>query len=243
MTAGLPWEWGHATFRDREKARYVEIKAQLFSREACQPGLYRGRSRPFCLGNGYSVENLFPGFRKDAMAYFRRREITWHDGRPDFSGHKRAFPSNHLCCSQCACVNALWPLTERPDLLALVFRPFLPELAEPLPMDADGTLPSGAVPYIAFEWIGTQNYLGERGTRKRGANATSADFAFRYRRSDGRIQLVLGEWKYTEYYSRRPIAREKINPTRWETYREAFERWAQDAPKPPPYESFFVDPH
>ncbi len=35
-----------------------------------------------------------------------------------------------------------------------------------------------------------------------GANFTSADFAFRFRENDGRIHLVLGEWKYTEEYGR-----------------------------------------
>lgn len=62
--------------------------------------------------------------------------------------------------------------------------------------------------YVAFEWIGLPNYLRERlygrvasdASRGRGKGFTSADFAFRFRRTDGRIQVTLGEWKYTEFY-------------------------------------------
>ena len=74
------------------------------------------------------------------------------------------------------------------------------------------TAPCGTVRVrtVAFEWIGERNYLGElrRGEvapddgRIRGANFTSLDFCVRFRRSDGRIQLVAGEWKYTEYYAK-----------------------------------------
>jgi hypothetical protein len=56
----------------------------------------------------------------------------------------------------------------------------------------------------------------------RGANATSADFALRFRRYDGRIELVLGEWKYTEFYSTRLRPAEALNPTQLRVYRAAF---------------------
>lgn len=49
---------------------------------------------------------------------------------------------------------------------------------------------------------------------------TSADFAFRFRRKDGRIQIVLGEWKYTEEYR----ALNKGIEVRKKNYFEAFRR-------------------
>lgn len=94
-------------------------------------------------------------------------------------------------------------------------------------------------PWLAFEWIGTQNYLGEVGHRSRGANATSADFAFLFRRHDGLTQMVLGEWKYTEFYGKRVPAPEEINKTRLRVYCDAFERWSAVNPNLPAYHTFW----
>ena len=227
------------TFRDTEKKRYETLKLNLFSPEACKPGTYRKIPRSFCLADDHSAENLYASFREEAITYFRERHITWHDGLPDRYGNGRGLPSNHLCCSQSACVNCLWPLTRQPDVLTQVFRPFFPALAEALPFEADEPLSDGTKPFLAFEWIGTQNYLGEVGNRSRGANATSADFAFRFRRYDGRIQLVLGEWKYTEYYPRKEP---NPNSTQLRVYRNAFDHWKTLRPELSDYRAFFVEP-
>lgn len=98
-------------------------------------------------------------------------------------------------------------------------------------------------PFLAFEWIGTRKYFDERGWGTRGATATSADFAFRFRNDDGTISMVLGEWKYTEYYTQKlPASPDKLNKTRLATYREHYERWKVDRPNLPDYESFFSEP-
>ena len=229
-------------FRDSEKARYARLKGRLFGPAARADGTYKGKPRPFCLADGHSSENLHASLRDRAIEYFAERNIPWHDGCPDALGRPRRLPSGHLCCSQSACVNALAPMMDAGALLAATFGPFLPEMAEPLPMTADPSPPDGSCPYLAFEWIGTRNYLGEVGSRCRGANATSADFAFRFRRHDGRVQLVLGEWKYTECYSAPLPPLGEINATRLRVYRDAFKRWRADQPGVPPYESFFADP-
>ncbi len=223
------------TFRDTEKQRYAQLKADLVSPDAAGPGMYKGQPRAFCLPQEHAGENLHPLVRDDAIRYFADHHIRWHDGIGEA-------PSNHLCSSQVACVNTLWLLTRDPDLLARVFRPFLPEIEDVVPFYADGQLADGAAPYLAFEWIGTQNYLGERSWGTRGANATSADFAFRFRRTDGRTQLVLGEWKYTESYSKQISSPEALNATRLSTYQEAFALWEAQQPDLPPYEAFFVEP-
>jgi len=109
-------------------------------------------------------------------------------------------------------------------MLASIFQHFYPELAEPLPIDEDLPLPNGSFPYMAFEWIGVCDYLSEtkrKGSeRTRGANFTSADFVFRFRRKDGKIQIVLGEWKYTEDYR----SLDKGIKTRKQNYSLAFNR-------------------
>lgn len=195
------WKGGRRTmtFRDREKERYKELKTKLFSHEAQGDGNYRGRPRCFCLADDHSEENLYIGIRKSAIEYFRARNITWHAGLKG-----RRLPSNHLCCSQSCCVNFLYPMTSRPTVVAAVLGRFYPNLVKPLPITKDCWLPDGSLPYMAFEWIGVHDYLGEtkrKGSeRTRGANFTSADFIFRFRRRDGGIQIVLGEWKYTEEY-------------------------------------------
>jgi len=184
-----------------EKAKYERIKGKLFSPKAQQNGSYRRISRPFCLADDYSYENLYQNVRDSAITYFLIRGIPWHDG---FKG--RHLPSNHLCCSQSCCVNYLFPLVKRPDLIKAIFSQYYTEIATALPIMGDKPLTDGTYPHIAFEWIGTYDYLKEakrKGMRRtRGANFTSADFAFCFLKDNGRNHLVLGEWKYTEEYGR-----------------------------------------
>ncbi len=222
------------TFREREKERYKKLKACLFSSTAQQDGTYRGRPRCFCLADNCSSENLYTSIRKSAIEYFNARNITWHDGLQE-----RRVPSNHLCCSQSCCVNFLFPMATDQKLLANIFSHFYPDLVEPLPIDKDLPLSNGSFPYMAFEWIGSKDeegkyidYLTEhkykRGQPTRGANYTSADFSFRFRRRDGKIQLVLGEWKYTEYYGFKdlgtPKGKDRKPEVRRQTYYPAFTR-------------------
>lgn len=188
-------------FRDEEKERYEAVKGKLFSVEASQDGFYNGIPRNFCLADEYSYENLYRDIRDIAITYFLIRGIPWHDGLKG-----RHLPSNHLCCSQSCCINFLFPLVKWPDLIKAIFSHYYPEMAAPLPITEDKPLTDGTYPFIAFEWIGKRDYLGEakrKGmSRTRGANFTSADFTFRFRENNGRVHLVLGEWKYTEEYGR-----------------------------------------
>ena len=189
------------TFRDREKRRLETLKPKLFSERARRSGMYRGARREFCLHEYCSVENLEVGIRDAALTYFETRAIGWHDGKSNG-------PSNHLCCSQSSCVNVWFPFVQAPEALGAVVRGLGYDVDAMLPIKSDLPLPDGSRPYVAFEWIGERNYLGElrRGEpapdegRTRGASFTSLDFCFRFRRSDGRIQIVAGEWKYTEQY-------------------------------------------
>ena len=217
------------------------MKPKLFTPSAQQDGLYRGSPRFFCLADECADENLSKGIRTSAIQYFKDRRIPWHEGLDDST-----VPSNHLCCSQSCCVNFLYPLASNPERVRLVLGSFYPELAEALPIYKDKPLPEGGSPYVAFEWIGTRDYLGElkrkKGPRTRGKYFTSADFAFRFRRNDGKVQLVLGEWKYTEFYGRSDLGEQK--PVRKDNYRRSFHR--TDGVFGPARESlygtFFFDP-
>ena len=194
------------SFRDREKERLLPLKAKLFSPKACSPGEYKGKTYDFCLQDDRSSENLHASIRDESIAYFEARGIPWHDGKRANKPKDR--PSNHLCCSQSACVNFWFPFSSRPKELAGVLRALGYDVADILPFELDRQPSDKTAPFVAFEWIGEKNYLGElthgkvapdRG-RQRGAGFTSLDFAIRFRDRSKRVQIVAGEWKYTEMY-------------------------------------------
>lgn len=200
-------------FLETEKRRQARLKAvsPYFSEAARSDGVYKGKPRPFCLPLDCAEENLFSEIRQNALAYFAAQSIKWHDGR-------NGKPSNHLCDSQVCCVNFLFSFADKPDTLVKVLRPIFPGLREMLPIE-DGR-------YVAFEWIGRENYLGEKipwsGKRTRGANFTSADAAVLFERDDGKRQMVLIEWKYTESYGSVSLKVARSGTDRTEIYRPLY---------------------
>jgi len=143
------------------------------------------------LGAGLEAENLFAGFRKEALDFFAVRNIKWHgpNGTPDAS----------IVASQVSCVNCLFPFVSSSESLAVWLQQIYPELAEVLPIngDAEPPLEDGRQPYLSFEWIGERRYLNERGGG-RGAFQTNADAVLRFRQTNGKVHVVLVEWKYCE---------------------------------------------
>jgi hypothetical protein len=127
---------------------------------------------------------------------------------------EKPLPSNHLCSSQLGCVNFLYPFASRPKALAALPRPVMPNLAVMISFE------SGR--YIEFEWIGERNYVNEkvRGhERIRGAYCTSTDAAVMFRQSDDVKKLILVDWKYTESYGDKSLARSKNGTDRVAIYR------------------------
>jgi len=90
-------------FLENEKPPQARFKRETpcFSSLARQDGVYKGKSRPFCLPVEHADENLMPEVRRSAPEWFQTHGIRWHDGQ----GGK---PSNHLCDSQVCCVNFLF---------------------------------------------------------------------------------------------------------------------------------------
>lgn len=174
-----------------EKPKQTAFKSDspYFSLKARDDGIYKGHPYPFCIPKQFAEENLYPEIRQSITGYFDRKKIKWHDGHD-------GKPSNHMCDSQVCCANFLFPFADQPKALAELLRPIFPSLREMLPIE--GGL------YVAFEWIGEKNYLGEKishnGQRTRGANFTSADAAVMFQAINGSKQIVLIEWKYTEAY-------------------------------------------
>ena len=82
--------------------------------------------------------------------------------------------------------------------------------------------------FVAFEWIGAENYLGEKISsnrkRTRGANFTSADAAVFFERGDGQKQFILIEWKYTESYPSTFLNFAKSGTDRTRIYAHLYDR-------------------
>jgi len=218
---------------DHERERLARYKATslCFSEAARADGYYMGKPRSFCLPRANAAENLYSAIREQAIEAFQESSIPWHSGR---DGN----PSNHLCDSQVCCVNFLFPFANRPDELL--------KLLAPLFLDMRAMLPMERGQYVAFEWIGKSDYLGERprGKRTRGANTTSADAAVMIERTDGSRQIVLIEWKYTESYSRTFMRYASAGTDRGAIYAPLFERddcWLDKALLPS-YDAVFYEP-
>jgi hypothetical protein len=179
-------------FLDSEKVNQIQFKTKspCFSEKARSEGVYKGKPYPFCLPVEFAEQNLFPEIRESARSHFAEHSIKWHDGQ-------NGKPSNHLCSSQVCCVNFLFPFADKPAALKHVLRRIFPDIERMLPVE------SGK--FVSFEWIGQENYLGEKmrqnSRRTRGANFTSADAIVMFERKDKKRQVVLIEWKYTESYS------------------------------------------
>lgn len=180
-------------FLEAEKPIQTKFKYEspYFSISARKDGVYKGKPRPFCVPRENAEENLFHEIRLPALTYFEQQGIKWHDG---LDGK----PSNHLCDSQVCCVNFLFAFANQPEALAELLRPVNPNITRVLPMEIEGQ-------FVSFEWIGAENYLGEKvtqtGKRTRGANFTSIDVAVMFEDKAGIRQIVLIEWKYTESYN------------------------------------------
>jgi hypothetical protein len=222
-------------FLKSEKIKQFEFKAISpdFSKEARVEGIYKFKKRPFCLPLDHAEQNLFKDIRQTAQTYFTDFGIKWHDG-------KNGKPSNHLCDSQVCCINFLFPFTKEPHILAELLKPFFPNLQEILPIENNQ--------YVVFEWIGLQNYLGEKirgnGERTRGANFTSADAAVMFRTNNGARQMILIEWKYTESYNGANIKFSANGTDRSEIYKSFYLQ--NDCPLNrdllPSFDSLFYEP-
>lgn len=211
------------SYRDIQKQKQISVKPAIWKIPSNQKGDYGKKKYEFCLPANRADENIFDGFRSEALQYFKDRKINWHDGNSSLN-----LPSTHLCCSQSFCVNFWFEFMYRPIELKQLLIQLGYDVKEMLPFYLDTPLLDCQKKlYVAFEWIGELNYLNEltRGRvashmyRSRGAGFTSADFAFRLLRNDNKIQIILGEWKYTENYSNKSIRFSKSGKDRMKIYK------------------------
>lgn len=223
-------------FLETEKERQTEFKrgSGYFTTKAQADGTYRKKQRAFCIPRENADENLYQEIRHSALQYFACHDIRWHDG-------KDGLPSNHLCGSQVCCVNFLYPFSEKPEALKELLRPIFPTIQQLLPMESSEQ-------FVSFEWIGAQNYLGERegrgGKRTRGAHNTSADGAVMFLSQEGQKQIVLIEWKYAESNRKKFLGISDKGTDRIEIYAPFYDRedCSLDNKRIANFEDLFYDP-
>jgi hypothetical protein len=153
-------------------------------------------------------ETLHTSVRETALDYFRRHKIKWWTSRWDArTAAMQPRPTGHLNSSQVACINHLEPARLDPDLARRILGNVEASLM-PVQMD-DG--------FVDYEWIGLGNYLGEPGSRTRGANVTSLD-ALMCGQAGGQRLLIVFEWKYLEAYGAESVATSSRGSDRVATY-------------------------
>ena len=70
-------------YRENEKRRHIDQSRSIFGSSAGRMGgSYNRRKRPFCLPDNLSAHNLHESIRQDAIEYFLKRRIPWHNGHP-----------------------------------------------------------------------------------------------------------------------------------------------------------------
>lgn len=180
-------------YRDDEKNRIVSLREELFNDLGY--GEYFGKKREFVLEK--PELNIWDKVRDDAIKYFSDNKIQWHKG-------KGSLPTGHLLSSQVACINHLYFLRNKKNLVSLILKDIDPNIVSAEEMDSDSS-------YVEFEFIGKTG-LPEK-SHKRGANCTSVDACMVGKNKDGEKILFFIEWKYTELYgykSKQCKAREEV---------------------------------
>jgi hypothetical protein len=181
----------------------LPTKAKVPAPYIDQDGQATQKDHDHCIPPEFAELSLLPEVRLMALDLFTELAIPWHAG---IDGG----PSNNLLSSQVQCVNACGQMVNDPDRLILAFAGLLGTV-EVLEIEPGR--------HLTFEYIGDTDYFGEatNGVRTRGSKCTSVDAAFVHRTSDGLVELILLEWKYTETYSLRKPQPDK-DLTRFERY-------------------------
>jgi hypothetical protein len=148
------------SYRSRERRRLTEYAWNTW------------RVEGYVLPYELAVETLHESLRETALAYFKQHKIKWwtspwDTGRPALDKDAAGLPTGHLNSSQVACVNHLEPARLDRELARRVARNVDEAFVDVRPVEDGG--------FVAYEWIGERDYLGEPGPRVRGANITSLD--------------------------------------------------------------------
>ncbi len=181
---------------ERERQERFRNTSETISALGKAPRDEKGRRHGYLLGLEAELDNLFPGIRKSAPAFFRDRGIKWWTAAVSGDRPKREtgglVPTRNMASSQIACLNVLLPLASDPAALTALLRSIDSQVETVVPIQHQGR----PATLVEFEWVGCCQTL-EGGPWRRGAKATSID-ALLLGRVAGGIRAYLLEWKYVE---------------------------------------------
>jgi len=134
--------------------------------------------------------NLWEEIRDKAIKYFEENSIEWHK---DANNEPKKGPEGHLLSSNISCVNHLFYLRDKRDLITLILK----NIDERI-IDAE-IINNGYVDFEIMDGKIIKNPLNEKSLeRKRGSKSTSVDAVMIGKKNDGKNIIFLIEWKYTE---------------------------------------------
>ena len=196
------------TFQSRQKKRLGEYALERYG--------VKGHVLPY----EHVVETLHESYRDQTLTYFAKHKIKWWSskydvGRPRLGPDDAGAPTGHLNSSQVAAVNHLEPARLDANVAPRLLTNVDLALEEPLVLEDGG--------FVAYEWIGEENYLDEPGARSRGAQVTSLDALMCGRRAGGGVTLITFEWKYLESYGPESWATSSRGTDRVAIYRPLLE--------------------
>lgn len=202
-------------FAEEEQKRYASlIKSdrgqRLFPNGYKQNGIFHDKVVSHRIDSRYSNENLEPSIREQAILYLS--DIS--PKNPHAKSNKKYVVTNNLCNSNVAYINFWFAFNNAPDKLKTLLVSLGYDVAKMLDLRNDRSHIKFKKPiYVGFEYGGNRDYLRPHSVELNGSkqsHSTVSDFYFRFKRTDGKIQIVIGEWKYTE--DQRYSAR-KLKPT------------------------------
>ncbi len=190
-------------FAEQEQERYTHLLSSdlgknLFPNGSKKAGIFHGKPVLHRIDSSHSNENLEPSIRDSALKYLS--EISSEN--PHTQKKKRYVVTNNLCNSNVSYLNFWFAFNNAPDKLKKLLLLLGYDVAELIDIrnDRPHTKTSQQI-FVGFEYGGRKDYLRSHLHELNGStqpHSTYPDFYFRFRRTDGKIQTVIGEWKYTE---------------------------------------------
>jgi len=157
-------------FKKQLQNSQAEYKENSLKIKEC--GTWRDKRYRHILPEDDWAQNLWENIRGSVTRYFEDNEIAWHKEK------------DNLLSSQIMCVNLFFPLKQYPNVLK-------PWLAQTYPDIQD-------VVGIDLEYIGPENKNYFKETGGRGQNRTSSDVSIEWKDKQGKKNLLLLEFKFTE---------------------------------------------
>ena len=150
-------------------------------------GFFRKEHHPFVLNA--RTKNLYTPIRYKAIEYFADNNISWWGGY---------WPTNHTLSSQIACINHLFPFRHDREAVLSLAKKVNSDIVDVLIIESD----RHHAGYIQFEAVSQSDHLNEMDglSPSRGSHCTSVDALILGKLANGRNQLLVIEWKYTESY-------------------------------------------